>query len=161
MKKYKETKIGGFIKDWSSETTFVSEAVTSVNVGNTPGENALVFYKYTISERNDDFCVLAIDQPEDDINPKRIKDFLLDYLGSIRDKKQIIIVTHNPLLVVNLDVDNVIYLKKENKNISIKYGALEYDDEYNILDFVKENLDGGYSAIEGRLKKYEKDNDIN
>ena len=61
------------------------------------------------------------------------------------------------LLVVNLDVDNVIYLEKKNKTINIKYGALEYDDEYNILDLIKENLDGGYKAIERRIKKYDRD----
>lgn len=159
INKYRQNKIGGFINDWSAESTFVSEVSTNESIGNTPGENALVYYKYTISEKNDAFNVLAIDQPEDDINPKRINDYLLNYLGSIRDKKQVIIVTHNPLLVVNLDVDNVIYLKKENNDIFIKYGALEYDGDYNMLDFVKDNLDGGYTAIEGRLKKYEKDND--
>ena len=63
------------------------------------------------------------------------------------------------MLVVNLDVDNVIYINKINNMIDIKYGALEYDEEYSILDLIKNNLDGGYDAIEGRLKKYDKDND--
>lgn len=139
--------------------TFISMVTSKTSVGNTPGEISLVYYKFLIQEKEDSFYVLAIDQPEDDINPKRIKDFLLTYLGSIRDKKQILIVTHNPLLVVNLDVDNVIYLNKTNNNISIKYGALEYDADYNILNLIKENLDGGYKAIEGRIKKYDRDAD--
>ena len=63
------------------------------------------------------------------------------------------------MLVVNLDVDNVIYINKINNMIDIKFGALEYDEEYSILDLIKNNLDGGYDAIEGRLKKYDKDND--
>lgn len=62
------------------------------------------------------------------------------------------------MLVVNLDVDNVIYLNKVNNKLDIKYGALEYDEDYSILDLIKDNLDDGYAAIEGRLKKYDKDN---
>ena len=43
--------------------------------------------------------------------------------------------------------------------IEVKNGALEYENnEYSILDLVKENLDGGYEAIERRLKAYGKDN---
>lgn len=159
LEKYKNTKIQGFVDEYSKENTFISEVTSKSSVGNTPGEISLVYYKFLIQEKESEFCVLAIDQPEDDINPKRIKEFLLQYLGSIRDKKQVLLVTHNPLLVVNLDVDNVIYLNKENNILRIKYGALEYDEEYNILDLIKENLDGGYKAIEGRLKKYERDED--
>ena len=157
LDKYKETKIKGFIDDYSKENTFITEVSSKSSIGNTPGEISLVYYKYLIQEKESDFCILAIDQPEDDINPKRIEEFLLKFLGSIRDKKQVLLVTHNPLLVVNLDVDNVIYLNKNNNEVSIKYGALEYDEEDNILDLIKENLDGGYKAIEGRLKKYDRD----
>ena len=157
--KYKSSKIQGFVDEWSKEETFISEVSSHTSIGNTPGEISLVYYKFLIQEKESDFCVLAIDQPEDDINPKRIKDFLLDFLGSIRDKKQVLIVTHNPLLVVNLDVDNVIYLNKINNKITIKYGALEYNKDYNILNLIKDNLDGGYKAIEGRLKKYDRDDD--
>ena len=57
-----------------------------------------------------------------------------------------------------MDVDNVIHLTKNNDVIEVKNGSLEYEDEnYSILDLVKENLDGGYDAIERRLKAYGKD----
>jgi predicted ATPase len=155
---FKVNKIEKFITDWSKESTSISEVSSAEKIGNTPGEISLVYYKFLIQEAEKDFYVLVIDQPEDDINPKRIKDFLLKYLGSIRDKKQVILVTHNPLLVVNLDVDNVIHLTKINNKIEVKSGALEYENEdYSILDLVKNNLDGGYKAIERRLKVYERD----
>ena len=158
IEKYKIQKIQGFINEYSKESTYISEVKFNRSIGNTPGEIALVYYKFQIQEQESNFCVLAIDQPEDDINPKRIKEFLLKFLGNIRDKKQVLIVTHNPMLVVNLDVDNVVYMNKINNKLDIKYGALEYDEDYSILDLIKDNLDGGYSAIEGRLKKYDKDN---
>lgn len=157
---FKRLKINGFIEKYSKETTEISDIATSCGIGNTPGEVSLMYYKFITEENDSDFDVLIIDQPEDDINPNRIKNYLNVYLNSIKDKKQVIIVTHNPLLVVNLDVDNVIYLNKINNRIEVKNGALEYENkekDYSILDLVKENLDGGYDAIERRLKAYDRD----
>ena len=155
---FKTSRLEKFISECSKETTSISEISSKENIGNTPGEISLVYYKFLIQESDKEFYVLVIDQPEDDINPSRIKDYLLKYLSSIKDKKQVILVTHNPLLVVNLDVDNVIHLTKVNNKIKVKNGSLEYEnDEYSILDLIKNNLDGGYKAIERRLKVYERD----
>ena len=83
---------------------------------------------------------------------KRIENYLLTYFNSVREKKQVIFVTHNPLLVVNLDVDNVIYVSKsKNNKLSVKSGCLESED---MIDIVSQNLDGGKEAIERRLKVY-------
>ena len=83
---------------------------------------------------------------------KRIESYMLNYFNSVRDKKQVIFVTHNPLLVVNLDVDNVINVNKDRKNvINIESGCLESS---NMIDLVSQNLDGGKEAIERRLKIY-------
>jgi len=160
VSKFKENKVEKFINEYCEEQTFIFEIDSNEGVGNTPGENALVYFKYLINEKSDDFYVLAVDQPEDDINPMRIKSSLIPILNSIRDKKQIIIVTHNPMLVVNLDVDNVLYIKKNNSTLDICCGALEFENnDYSILNHVKQNLDGGYKAIERRLKRYERDSD--
>lgn len=155
---FKAGKLEKFISDCSKETTSISEISSKENIGNTPGEISLVYYKFLIQEADKEFYVLVIDQPEDDINPSSIKNYLLKYLSSIKDKKQVILVTHNPLLVVNLDVDNVIHLTKVNNKIEVKNGSLEHEnDKYTILDLIKNNLDGGYKAIERRLKVYERD----
>ncbi len=83
---------------------------------------------------------------------KRIESYMLDYFNSVRDKKQIIFVTHNPLLVVNLDVDNVICISKNRNNkLDIQSGCLESS---NLIDIVSQNLDGGKEALERRLKIY-------
>lgn len=159
LEEFKRVKLDGFINEYSKETTTISEIASNSDIGNTPGEISLVYYKFTIQEVDEEYNVLIIDQPEDDINPNRIKTYLNSYLNSIKDEKQVILITHNPLLVVNLDVDNVIHLTKTNNIIEVKNGALEYEnDDYSILDLVKENLDGGYDAIERRLKAYGKDN---
>jgi len=159
LESFKEDKLEKFIKKYLEETTTISQISEGADIGNTPGEISLVYYSFMIRESDKDYDVLIIDQPEDDINPSRIKKSLNEYLKSIRDSKQVIIITHSPLLVVNLDVDNVIYLTKNNKSIEVKNGALEYENEnYSILDLVKDNLDGGYEVIERRLKAYGRNN---
>ena len=94
-----------------------------------------------------------------DISNNKISKQLISYIEQIRDNKQIILVTHNPLLVVNLDVDNVLLINKNyKKQLSIKSGCLEYEDEllnYNIINEIAETMDGGKETIERRFRLYE------
>ncbi len=140
-----------FIIEYTKEETRIKDENGTDEIGTTPGEIALTFYKLSLSKELESDVIL-IDQPEDDISMKRIENYMIDYFNSIRDKKQIIFVTHNPLLVVNLDVDNVINVSKNRKNIlSIQSGCIESS---NMIDLLSQNLDGGKEAIERRLKIY-------
>ena len=140
-----------FIAEYTREETSIKDENGTDEIGITPGEIALTYYKLQLSKEIDSDVIL-IDQPEDDISMKRIENYMIDYFNSVRDKKQVIFVTHNPLLVVNLDVDNVIDITKDRKNVlSIKAGCLEDDD---LLEVVSESLDGGKEAVERRLKVY-------
>ncbi len=66
-------------------------------------------------------------------------------------------VTHNPLLVVNQDVDQIIFVSKNKNRMDIVSGCLEYEDNNtNILDIIAKNMDGGRASIEKRLKVYGK-----
>lgn len=109
--------------------------------------------------------VYIVDQPEDDISQSGIKSNVLNNFKTMSNNRQIIMITHNPQFVVNLDVDNVICLTKDSNNeLCIKYGALEYvnkDDNIDILDTVAKNLDGGIDSIKKRWKRYEKTVGIN
>ena len=98
-----------------------------------------------------------IDQPEDNISQKAIREYLLDRFKVMGENRQVIIVTHNPQFIVNLDVDNVIFIGKENDRIFIQSGALEYkDSDYNILDIISNNIEGGLDTLRRRWKRYEK-----
>ncbi len=124
-----------FITEYTKEETRIKDENGTDEIGTTPGEIALTFYKLSLSnELVSD--VILIDQPEDDISMKRIENYMIDYFNSIRDKKQIIFVTHNPLLVVNLDVDNVINVSKDRKNmISIQSGCIESSNMIDLLAY--------------------------
>ena len=145
-----------FIK-WSKEQkSYIKDEASDDSIGNTLGEMSLVYYKFQTSQEKE-WDVLMIDQPEDNISNNRIAEKLLMYLNSVRRNKQLILVTHNPLLVVNLDVDNVIALNKVNDTISVNSGCLE-DEDNEILDIVANTLDGGKDMIEKRLKIYGQNN---
>lgn len=101
--------------------------------------------------------IYIIDQPEDNISQSSIRDYLLDRFKTMGEIRQIIMVSHNPQFIVNLDIDNLIFLSKTDDTIQIQSGALEYEcPEYNILDIVAQNIDGGLDSIKKRWKRYEK-----
>ena len=78
-------------------------------------------------------------------------------LSGLSKQRQVIMVTHNPQFIVNLDVDNVIYLSKVDGKFTIQSGALEYENtQYSVLKIVADNIEGGLQTIQGRMKRYEK-----
>ena len=98
-----------------------------------------------------------IDQPEDNISQKAVRDYLLDRFKIMGEHRQVLMVTHRPQFIVNLDVDNVIFIGKDNDKIYIQSGALEYRDaDYNILDIISDNIEGGLDTLRRRWKRYEK-----
>ena len=143
--------VNKYINGVIEENHSIVEIGSTGETGGTLGEQSLAYYKFITNADAKDKIIL-IDQPEDNISVPGIMKKLIDYLNKLRDKKQIIFVTHSPLLVINLDVDNVIYLKKQGDLIECKSGCLEAD---NIIEYVEENLDGGKEALRKRLKVYE------
>lgn len=126
------------------------------------GLNERMYFE-VLSTDNSNEGIYFIDQPEDDISQTAIRDVLISCLKKMSKNRQIILITHNPQFVVNLDVDNVIcLLKGSDGKLKIHSGALEYKDENeDILKDVAETLDGGVLTIRKRWKKYEKNiNDL-
>ena len=121
------------------------------------GFNSKIYFDL-ISNQIDDNGIYIIDQPEDDVSQPSIKKNILGDFYDMSKNKQIIIITHNPQFIVNLDVDNVIFIGKDETNkIYIKNGALEYcDDDYDILRIVADNIEGGIESINERWKRYDK-----
>ena len=124
--------------------------------GYSAGKNALIYLD--IIKNCDNINLLVFDQPEDDVSQNKISSELIDILNLARRKKQLIFITHNPQLVVNLDADNVIIVEQdENLNLDINYGALEYDEDgFNILEKVADMLDGGKEVLRKRWRRYGK-----
>lgn len=138
----------------------ITEAGTDRTKELSSGFNSKIYFDLLSYESNRN-GVYIIDQPEDNISQKSIREYLLDRFKVMGENRQVIIVTHNPQFIVNLDVDNVIYLGKDDGEMLIQSGALEYkDSEYNILDIISNHIEGGLDTLKRRWKRYEKNNSI-
>lgn len=120
------------------------------------GFDARMYFRLLAGEEHNK-GIYMVDQPEDHISPLAIKNEVIDQFRSMSKKRQIIMVTHNPQFIINLDVDNVIFLSKKNNHFFVQSGALEYEEEgYSVLDIVASNVDGGLETIRRRMKRYDK-----
>ena len=124
------------------------------------GFNSKIYFDL-LSYESSHAGMYIIDQPEDNISQKSIREYLLDRFKVMGENRQVLIVTHNPQFIVNLDVDNVIYLGREGDGLVVQSGALEYrDEEYNILDIVSNHVEGGLETLRRRWKRYEKNTSV-
>lgn len=125
--------------------------------GNSAGTNAIIFLD--LISQDSTRKMLILDQPEDYVAQAKIGTELIDIIRRMANNRQILIVTHNPQLVVNLDADNVISISNQNGKVSVTNGCLEYEDNdksINILSEVANVLDGGNDIIKKRWRRYDK-----
>jgi len=136
-----------------------------------PGKKAFVVLKLILDFSNSRVPVL-IDQPEDSLDNRAIYHELTAYIKQRKLKRQIIIVTHNPNIVVSGDCENVIVANQHSENnpnphnkvFAYKNGALENQikepdsnfilNKKCIKEHVCEILEGGIEAFKRREDKY-------
>lgn len=151
-----ERKVDALIsKDFANEEAIIENGA-DVTKNYSAGFNAAKYLN--IMSYEDSNSIYIIDQPEDDISQKSIRETVVQDLKRMSKSKQIVLVTHNPQFVINLDADNVLYFHDdENGCLSIDSGALEFkDDQLDVLKCVSENLEGGIESLKKRWKRYEK-----
>jgi DNA repair ATPase RecN len=93
---------------------------------------------------------LILDQPEDDLDNGLITNLIVSKLHESKSKRQIIVVTHNPNIVVNGDSEYVIALADKGQIIQTASGALQ---EVNVRNNVCEIMEGGALALQKRYKR--------
>ena len=164
-----------FVKNWyeySFELTYQMDNFKEMS----PGKKAFVILKLLL-EFDTRECPILIDQPEDSLDNRAIYNELVQYIKDKKVTRQIILVTHNPNVVVSADSENIIVANQHgSKNLNdngIRFqyvnGSLEnskmHDDKYKeekdsilpsqgIREHVCELLEGGQEAFEKREKKY-------
>jgi energy-coupling factor transporter ATP-binding protein EcfA2 len=100
---------------------------------------------------------LIIDQPEENLDPKSVFDELVPHFRNARERRQVIIVTHNANLVVNTDADQVIVASSEPNpdgglpTVTYRAGSIENPE---IRNAVCEILEGGEQAFRDRERRY-------
>ena len=137
------------------ETRKVTNASLSINEAPSAGLFSRIYFDL-LAEDESKPGIYMIDQPEDQISQMSIKEHVLIAFKKMASRRQVILITHNPQFVVNLDVDNVVALKKEQgEPIKVYSGALEYKcDEYEMLNVVADTVEGGADVVRKRLKRY-------
>lgn len=136
------------------------------------GKQAFVILKLLL-DFSDKKNPILIDQPEDSLDNRAIYNELVTYIIRKKKERQIILVTHNPNVVVSSDTENVIVANqqgndsKNDNGCRFQYasGALENTCpkdttcEYilksqGIREHVCEILEGGEAAFIKREQKY-------
>lgn len=97
---------------------------------------------------------LIIDQPEDNLDNRLIRQVVVNVLASIKLRRQVIVATHNPNLPVLGDAEQVIALRAvDDDRCEVRaMGAL--DDEH-VVHHVTEIMEGGREAFQYRHSVYE------
>lgn len=93
---------------------------------------------------------LIVDQPEDDLDNALISKLVITKLHDIKPKRQFLIITHNPNIVVNGDSELVIVLEDKGNIALLAAGGLQ---ELSVRQEVCEIMEGGKEALEKRYKR--------
>lgn len=122
-----------------------------------PGQKGLVLMKLFLKLDKSSKPIL-IDQPEDNLDNRSVYEELKDDFRDVKKRRQVIIATHNPNLVVNTDAEQVIVAHfqdidgDDRVRITYESGGLEDDD---IRELVCKILEGGPDAFKKREERYE------
>lgn len=121
-----------------------------------PGTKGIVLLILYLGMDVADSRPLIVDQPDENLDNESIYELLTEYFKRAKTRRQIILVTHNPNLVVNGDAEQVIVAtcaRRENDLPYITYnsGALE---DPTIRGHVCRILEGGSDAFLKREKRY-------
>ena len=73
-----------------------------------PGTRGIVLLLLYLALDDDDDRPLVIDQPEENLDPQSVFDELVPIFTAAKTRRQVIMVTHNPNLVINTDADQIV-----------------------------------------------------
>jgi hypothetical protein len=94
---------------------------------------------------------IILDQPEDDLDNQLIYDLIVGQLRRIKQRRQVIVVTHNANIVVNGDAELVVALvARSGETQKDCFGCLQ---ENQVRDTICTVMEGGREAFELRWKR--------
>lgn len=97
---------------------------------------------------------LILDQPEDDLDNHLVYSLIVDKIKEIKQRRQVIVVTHNANIPVNGDAEYVISMSSDTHNLKIQAeGTIE---RTNVKQEICEVMEGGIDAFRTRARRYNK-----
>jgi ABC-type lipoprotein export system ATPase subunit len=117
-----------------------------------PGERGLLLLVFYLLVDKDDIPIV-IDQPEENLDNQTIFKVLVKCIKAAKERRQVIMVTHNPNLAVVCDAEQIIHAHcdKSGSLFSYESGGIEHPD---IRGKVVEILEGTEPAFKNRQSKY-------
>lgn len=113
-----------------------------------PGQKTAAILAFLLAHGDEP---IILDQPEDDLDNLLIYDLIVKQLRQNKLRRQIIVVTHNPNIVVNGDAEFVMVLDVANGQTYIQpYGCLQ---EQCVRDAICSVMEGGREAFEQRYRR--------
>ena len=126
-----------------------------------PGTKGIVLLILYLGMDVADSRPLIIDQPDENLDNESIYKLLTAYFKSAKNRRQIILITHNPNLVVNADSEQVIVATAIRRESGLPYityqsGSLENNTPagQGIRQQVCQILEGGSDAFRKRERRY-------
>lgn len=118
-----------------------------------PGEKGLLLLVFYL-QLDKDNIPLVIDQPEDNLDNDSIFAVLAECIRQAKQRRQVILVTHNPNLAVGADAEQIIYVKldkADHHKFSFESGSIENP---SINERIIQILEGSQPAFIKRRLKY-------
>lgn len=93
---------------------------------------------------------LLVDQPEDNLDNRFIYESVVEIIRKVRNRRQLIFVTHNPNIPVLGDASRVFVLRSDGKRAEVERSGTVEECRNDIITL----LEGGDEAFRQRQKKY-------
>ena len=126
-----------------------------------PGTKGIVLLILYLGMDTSDTRPLVVDQPDENLDNESIFKLLKGYFRDAKSRRQIILISHNPNLVVNADSEQVIVASVVRREEGLPYmtytmGALENtkSDGTGMREQACRILEGGAEAFRNRESRY-------
>lgn len=113
---------------------------------------AMMTFILGYSDYSGDYRPLIIDQPEDNLDNQYIYKNLVAQLREIKEKRQVIIATHNSTLVTNAKADQVCLMCSDNEHGWVE--TTGYPGEEKIKKHIINYLEGGEESFKHKMAMY-------
>ena len=113
-----------------------------------PGQQAAALLAFVLRHGEEP---IILDQPEDDLDNTIIYELLVETLREVKTTRQVIVVTHNPNIVVHADAEYVISLDTRNGQTCVaRDGGLQ---DQKVRQEICRVMEGGEEAFRKRYHR--------
>lgn len=115
-----------------------------------PGQKSAALLAFLLSYGNEP---VVLDQPEDDLDNHLIYDLIVQQMRKSKRNRQVIVVTHNPNIVVNGDAEAVVAMDFQKGQCVILNDGTGCLQERGPREEVCRVMEGGLEAFDSRYKR--------